>query len=89
MASIAAGTIPSAITALTVSAAARIVGNEIRIVFTASGFAVRRTAIFVAIPRVPSLPMNAPRRSNPSGSGSKPPNRVTSPSGRTTSIAKT
>ena len=35
---------------------------------TAGALGVRRTAIRVAMPRVPSLPTKAPRRSRPSGS---------------------
>ena len=36
---------------------------------TAGGFGVSRTAICVAMPSVPSLPTNAPRRSKPGGLG--------------------
>ena len=61
--SIAAGTIPAAITALTVDAPASTVSKSISIVHTAGGSGVRRTQILVAIPNMPSLPTNTPRRS--------------------------
>ena len=69
---------------LTVSAAASTAGKSSSSVATAGGSGVRRTAMRVAMPRVPSLPTNAPRRSSPGGSGSRPPSTVTSPSGSTT-----
>ena len=59
----AAGTIPAAITALTVDAPASTVSKSISIVHTAGGSGVRRTQIFVAMPNIPSLPTNTPRRS--------------------------
>ena len=61
--SIAAGTIPPAITALTVDAPASTVSKSISIVHTAGGFGVRRTSTFVATPSIPSLPTKTPRRS--------------------------
>ena len=42
-----------------------------------AGSGVRRTAIRVAMPSVPSPPTNAPRRSSPAGSGSRPPSSAT------------
>ena len=87
--SIAAGTIPDAITALTVFAASRTLENDASSVRTAVGFGVTRTATRTAMPSVPSPPTNAPRRSRPGGSGSSPPRRAIEPSGRTTSIAST
>jgi hypothetical protein len=85
----AAGTSPAAMIPLTVSAAdATDVKSSSRVATTgASG--VSRTAMRVAMPSVPSLPTNAPRRSRPAGSASSPPSTVTAPSGRTTSSATT
>jgi len=74
---------------LTVSAAAATVGKSSSRVATAGGFGVRRTAMRVTMPRVPSLPTITPRRSSPDGSGSRPPSTVTVPSGSTTSSAST
>ncbi len=87
--SIAAGTIPAAITALTVDAPASTDEKSISIVQIAGGSGVSRTHTPVVTPSIPSLPTNTPRRSNPAGSGSSPPRTVTSPSGSTTSNAST
>ncbi|CAB5026513.1 unannotated protein [freshwater metagenome] len=84
----AAGTIPAAMIALTVSAPACTDVKSINMVFTAEKFCIRRTQILVVIPNMPSLPMNAPRRSRPIGSGSSPPSTTSEPSDRTTSQAK-
>ena len=54
-----------------------------------SGVLSRRTEILVAIPNVPSEPMNAPRKSNPALSRRSLPSQVISPSGRTTSVPNT
>ena len=62
---------------LTVSAAASTVGKSSSRVATAGGSGVSRTAMRVAMPSVPSLPTNTPRRSSPAGSGSRPPSTVT------------
>ena len=51
---------------------------------TASGLRRTRRVISVAIPSVPSEPMNAPSRSGPSGSRALPPSSTISPSGSTT-----
>ena len=59
----AAGTMPSAITAPTVAAAASTSLNASSIVATLGGLRVRRTATRVAMPNMPSEPTNAPRRS--------------------------
>ncbi len=50
-------------TADTHAAAASTDVKSTSIVRTAGGSGVRRTAMRVAMPSVPSLPMNAPRRS--------------------------
>ena len=47
-------------------------------VATVSGAGVSRTTIFVARPSVPSEPMNAPRRSYPRASATRPPSQTTS-----------
>ena len=54
---------PPAITALTVAAPSSTVSKSISIVHTAGGSGVRRTHTAVAIPNIPSLPTNTPRRS--------------------------
>ncbi len=59
----AAGTMPAAMIALTVWAPASTVAKSINIVRTDGGFWVRRTQTLVAMPHMPSLPTNAPRRS--------------------------
>ena len=55
--------------ALTVAAPSSTSAKSSSIVRTAGGFGVRRTAIAVAMPSVPSPPTNAPRRSKPGGLG--------------------
>ena len=85
----AEGTIPAAMIALTVAAAASIEVKSSRRVRTHGGFGWSRTAIRVAMPIVPSLPTKHPRRSRPGASGSRPPRRATEPSARTTSSART
>ena len=87
--SMAAGTMPSAMIALTVVAASRTEANDRSRVRTSGGFLVSFTATLVAMPRVPSLPMNAPRRSSPAGSASSPPSIATWPDGSTASMATT
>ena len=66
----------------TASPASSIDANAARCVVTASG--VRRTlsVISVAMPSVPSEPMNAPRRSGPSGSRALPPSSTMLPVGK-------
>ncbi len=59
----AAGTIPAAMIALTVCAPASTVGKSNSIVRTSGGDCVSRTQTLVAMPNIPSLPTNAPRRS--------------------------
>ena len=54
---------PAAMIALTVCAPASTVAKSISIVRTAGGFWVSRTQTLVAMPHMPSLPTNAPRRS--------------------------
>ena len=61
---------PAAMIALTVAAPSSTSSKSSSSVRTAGGFGVRRTAMRVAMPSVPSLPTNAPRRSSPAGSGS-------------------
>ncbi len=61
--SIAAGTIPAAMTALTVDAPASTDSKSISIVQIAGGSGVRRTHTLVATPSIPSLPTKTPRRS--------------------------
>ena len=79
---------PAAMMPLTVAAPSSTVGKSSSIVRTTGGFGVSRTQIAVAIPHIPSLPTNAPRRSYPVGSGSSPPSTATLPSGSTTSTAR-
>ena len=74
---------------LTVAAPSSTVAKSMSIVFTSGGFCVNRTHTSVAMPSMPSLPTNAPRRSYPAGSGSSPANVVTVPSGSTTWTART
>ena len=61
--SIAAGTMPAAMMSLTVDAPASTSSKSSSIVRTTGGSCVRRTQIAVAMPHIPSLPTNAPRRS--------------------------
>ena len=63
MISIAAGTMPPAITAETVLQAAATVVKSNSMVLTASGRGSSRTQISVAIPSVPSLPISTEARS--------------------------
>jgi hypothetical protein len=91
--SIAAGTIPAAITADTAPAASSMAVKSARSVRISGGSGMSRTAMRVAMPMVPSLPTKTPRRSSPGVSGvseaSTPPSISTEPSGRTTSTAST
>ncbi len=59
----AAGTIPEAMMSLTVDAPASTVSKSASSVVTAGGSGVRRTHTLVAMPHIPSLPTNTPRRS--------------------------
>ena len=60
----AAGTMPAAMMPLTVAAAASTVGkSSSSVAHRRAGSGVSRTAMRVAMPSVPSLPTNAPRRS--------------------------
>ena len=61
--STAAGTMPAAMMPLTVAAPSSTVSKSISIVRTAGGFWVSLTQTAVAMPSMPSLPTNAPRRS--------------------------
>ena len=85
----AAGTIPAPMMSETDCEASSSERNAANMVNTASGLRIKRTATFVTIPRVPSEPMNAPRRSNPNVSLDVPPSQTFSPSASTTSIPKT
>ena len=58
-------------------------------VTTDSGTFISRTATLVTIPKVPSEPMNAPRRSYPKVSRDLPPSQTRVPSASTTSIPST
>jgi len=75
--------------ALTVSAPSSTLSKSISMVRTAGALCVSRTQILVAIPNIPSLPTNAPRRSNPGTSDSVPPNCTSEPSLSTTSSPRT
>ncbi len=68
----------------TASPAASVDPNAASWVVTASGLRSTRRVISVAMPSVPSEPMNAPSRSGPSGSSALPPSSTISPSGSTT-----
>ena len=61
--STAAGTMPAAMIPLTVAAPSSTVAKSNSIVVTAGAFWVSRTHTSVAIPSMPSLPTNTPRRS--------------------------
>ena len=87
--SIAAGTIPAAITAETAAAASSMAVKSARRVRISGGSGISRTAMRVAMPMVPSLPTKIPRRSSPGASGPNDPRTSTVPSGRTTSTAST
>ena len=89
MISIPAGRIPAAVTSRTASPAASMLVKSASSTATASGCLSKRKVIAVAMPKVPSLPMNTPRRSNEGISASGPPRVVTVPSGSTTSSSKT
>ena len=78
----ALGIMPLEIIELTAIAPACTELKPTTIVETCGGFCRRRTSMAVAIPNIPSLPMNAPRRSNREFSESK---THTSPDGSTTS----
>ncbi|OGT95427.1 MAG: hypothetical protein A2083_09710 [Gemmatimonadetes bacterium GWC2_71_9] len=86
--SIAAGTIPAAMTRVTASPAARSAAKSASSVHTLGGTGTRRTVISVAMPNIPSLPMNRPTRSAPHGSPAGLPSRSASPGGSTTSSAR-
>ncbi len=81
--SMAAGSTPSAMIAETAEPPASIDSNAASTVVTFCGVRISRTVISVAMPRVPSEPMNAPSRSYPGGSAALPPSRTVSPSGVT------
>ena len=79
---------PAAMMAPTVCAPASTVSKSNSIVRTPGGFCVSRTQMRVAMPHMPSLPTNAPRRSYPSDSPDSLPNTTMVPSGSTTSAAR-
>ena len=84
-----AGSSPSSVIRRTASAAASIEVKSASSTATLSGAGNRRRVMAVAMPRVPSLPMNTPRRSS-SGVSARPlPRVVTVPSGSTTSSSST
>ena len=87
--SIPAGNTPAAVTAVTASPAASIEAKSASSTATLSGSRSSRRVTAVVMPRVPSLPMNTPRRSRPGISASSPPRLVIVPSGNTTSSAST
>ena len=87
--SIPAGRTPAPVIRRTASPAAAIEAKSASNTATVCGVRNSRKVIAVAIPNVPSLPMNTPRRSRPGVSGSSPPKVVIEPSGSTTSIANT
>ena len=84
-----AGKTPAAVTSRTASPAASMEVKSARSTATLWGLRNRRRVMAVAMPRVPSLPINAPRRSNSGASSSSPPRVITLPSGSTTSMART
>ncbi len=61
--SIAAGTMPAPMIAETACPPCSMLSNAASTVVTASGARQSRTVILVAMPSVPSEPMNAPSRS--------------------------
>src|SRR2546422_5341561 len=83
--SMAAGTMPVAMTDETASLAARTVEKSASSVRTLGGIGSSRTVISVAIPNIPSLPTNSPTRSGPQGSPCGEPSTTPDPSGSTTS----
>ena len=87
--SMAAGTMPRPMTADTALHADLTSGNTPSRVVTDSGTGSRRTAIFVAMPKVPSEPTNTPRRSYPGTSRAVPPSHTADPSSITTSMPST
>ena len=87
--SIAAGTMPAAITADTAAAASSMAVKSASRVRISGGSGMSRTAMRVAMPIVPSLPTKIPRRSRPGASGPNEPRTSTDPSGSTTSTART
>ena len=89
MISIPAGSTPAPVMLRTASPAASIEGKSASSTATLAGVRSSRRVMAVAMPRVPSLPMNTPRRSRPGISGSSPPRVAIEPSGSTTSIAST
>src|SRR6476646_5495874 len=82
--SIAAGTIPVAITEEPASLAARTVGKSASMVRTLGGMGSSRTVTAVTMPNIPSLPTNRPTRSGPQGSPWGDPSSMIEPSGNTT-----
>ena len=87
--SIPAGSTPAAVTRRTASPAASIEVKSASSTATHWGARSSRRVMAVAMPRVPSLPMKAPRRSS-SGLSSRPlPRVVIVPSGSTTSSSST
>ena len=87
--SMPAGSTPALVISRTASPAASIEAKSASSTATVSGARNSRSVMAVAMPRVPSLPMNTPRRSRPPISGRPPPRVVTLPSGNTTSMAST
>ncbi len=83
--SMAPGTIPADTISETTSPAWLVESKNATSVRTDSGFGTTRSQTFVATPRVPSEPTNAPSRSYPGGSSSGPPTCTISPSARTSS----
>ena len=89
MSSSVAGTSPAATMADTTLPASSREGKTASMVLSVSGLRRMRRMAAVTMPKVPSLPMKAPRRSRPGGSAFLPPNQTISPSGSTTSRPST
>jgi hypothetical protein len=87
--SIPAGCTAASVTRRTASPAASIAVKSASSTATLSGLRSNRRVMAVAMPSVPSLPMNTPRRSSSGISGRSPPRVVTVPSGSTTSRPST
>ena len=87
--SMPAGNTPAPVIWRTASPAAAIEAKSASNTATLAGAGSSRRVIAVAIPKVPSLPINTPRRSRAAISGWGPPRVVTVPSGSTTSMAST
>ena len=89
MISIPAGSTPAAVTRRTASPACSMAVKSASSTATLWGACSSRRVMAVAMPRVPSLPMKAPRRSSSGISARLPPSWVMLPSGSTTSKPST